>query len=183
MVLLETMAEAETQATAIVAWPTGIVTRARLVRNTPSVLLLQGDGPAVRPELGTPVEVSLPGSARVVPARLAAFASDGRFLLAVGKRPVRGAMRVFVDLPGRIEIDGRLSPVRVVDLSSSGARVRGVAQPEVGAECGLSFVPPGRQEAPTLRCVVVRQIDADEAAVTFCSGALSFRIDLVVPRR
>jgi hypothetical protein len=30
-----------------------------------------------------------------------------------------------------------------------------------------------------MRCVVVRAIEANEAAVAFCSGALSFRIELV----
>jgi hypothetical protein len=165
-----------------VAWPTE-VTHARLVRNTPSVLVLEGEAPGRRPEIGTTVDVELrlSGGPRVLPARLASFAPDGRFLLTLGKRPVRGAMRVRVDLPAQLEEDGRTSKVRVVDLSSSGARVRG-AQPAVGSECELRFVPPGRQERATLHCVVVRHVDADEAAVAFCSGALSFRIDLVGPQ-
>jgi hypothetical protein len=163
--------------TAIVSWTTG-ATHARLVRMTPSVLLLEGAPPPEKPEIGTPVQVSIPGMSRMVPARLATFAPDGRFLLALGKRPVRGAVRVKTDLPAALNVDGYKSCARVVDLSSSGARVRG-AQLAVGSECELSFLPPGRQERVTLRCVVVRAIDADEAAVAFCSGALSFRIDLV----
>jgi hypothetical protein len=163
--------------TAIVSWTTG-VTQARLVRMTPSVLLLEGMPPEERPEIGTPVQVSIPGMSRMQPARLATFAPDGRFLLALGKRPVRGAVRVQTDLPAELTIGPSKSCARVVDLSSSGARIRG-AQLAVGSECELSFRPPGRQERVTMRCVVVRAIDEHEAAVAFCSGALSFRIDLV----
>jgi PilZ domain len=163
--------------TAIVSWTTG-VTQARLVRMTPSVLLLEGTPPDERPEIGTPVQVSIPGMSRMRPARLAAFAPDGRILLALGKRPVRGAVRIQTDLPAELVAGQAKWCARVVDLSSSGARIRG-AQLTVGAECELNFLPPGRRVRVTMRCVVVRAIEANEAAVAFCSGALSFRIELV----
>jgi hypothetical protein len=114
-------------------------------------------------------------------ARLAAYGQGGRYLVALGSRAVRGALRVRVDLPGIVRT-GAMGPrnVRVVDLSSSGARVRGVALP-IGSDLELSLVPPGRPDLVSLRSVVVREIeDADggEVGVAFCGRALSFRIDL-----
>lgn len=115
----------------------------------------------------------------MVPARLATFAPDGRYLLALGKRPVRGAARVHVDLAATLRTHAQFE-AKVVDLSSSGARIRSAASLPVGSECELSFVPPGRDERMTQRCVVVRTITECESAVAFAGGALSFRIDLVL---
>jgi hypothetical protein len=69
---------------------------------------------------------------------------------------------------------------RVVDLSSSGARLRGVRL-AVGADIELTFVPPGRRDAVTMRNVVVRAIDEHgegEIGVAFCGATLSFSVDL-----
>jgi hypothetical protein len=174
-----TTAEIRSTETAVVSW-THEVTQARLIRMTPSVLLLEGPPPTVAPEIGAPVQVSIPGMSRMVPARLATFAPDGRYLLALGKRPVRGAVRVHVDLPATVMAQCK-AEARVVDLSSSGARIRTCAELPIGSECELSFVPPGRHERVMVRCVVVRTVNVCETAVAFAAGALSFRIELVQP--
>jgi hypothetical protein len=118
----------------------------------------------------------------MVPARLAAYGQDGRYLVTLGSRAVRGAARVRVDL--RAEVFCSAAPngvvVRVLDLSSSGARVRGAALP-VGSDFEMRLVPPGRRDLVSVRCVVVRTV-ADsappEVGVTFCGGPLSFRLQL-----
>ena len=72
---------------------------------------------------------------------------------------------------------------QVIDISSSGARLRGCSLP-VGREFELSFVPPGRTDVVSLRCVAVRQIDSAEGpdvGSAFCGGALAFRIDSAAP--
>jgi hypothetical protein len=69
---------------------------------------------------------------------------------------------------------------RLVDLSSSGARVRGLRLP-VGSDFELSFVPPGRRSDVRMRCVVVRAVeDAEQAevGVTFSGGSVSFTVEL-----
>jgi acyl-coenzyme A thioesterase PaaI-like protein len=72
---------------------------------------------------------------------------------------------------------------RVVDLSSSGARLAGVRLP-VGSELEVSFVPPGRPYAVTMHCVVVRATNeaGSSVGVTFSEGSLSFSVELT-PRR
>ena len=119
----------------------------------------------------------------MVQCRLAAYGQNNRFLIALGSRAVRGAARVRVDLRGvmRGVSSAGARQVRVVDLSSSGARVAGLELP-VGADFDLSLVPPGRKDVVTVRCVVVRAIGDEPAAehgVAFCGGALSFRVDLM----
>ena len=71
---------------------------------------------------------------------------------------MRGLPRVKVDLPAIIGGGGRPGLVegRIVDLSNTGARVRGIALPP-GADCEINFVPPGRRELVTARGVVVHQ--------------------------
>ena len=103
----------------------------------------------------------------------------------IGRRTIRGAARVAVDLVGSLGgvCGSDQAAVRVVDLSSSGARFRGPAL-EIGQLCELAFLPPGRHERVRLRCQVVRLAAPDnghgaEVAVA-CSGPpLSFRLDLV----
>jgi hypothetical protein len=143
----------------LVAWGKE-VTRAKILHVTSSVLLLEGDKPRAQHTLkaGTPVRVGRPGRPPTTPARLAADGQGARYLLALGLRAVRGTQRVRVDVPALVGAPGLPGPVsaRIVDLSTSGVRVRGLAlQP--GADCEVSFVPPGRQELVTARGVVVHQ--------------------------
>jgi hypothetical protein len=171
---------------ALVSWGTGI-TRARLLHVTPGVLLLEGEQAPGKPlPPGAPLRVGLPGTNTMVPGRLAASGQQGRFLIALGSRAVRGSARVRVELRAIARTNASASgrPVKVVDLSSSGARVRGLDLP-IGSDFDLSFVPPGRQDLVTLRCVAVRSVGEDalpELGVAFCGGALSFRVDLTQAR-
>ena len=121
----------------------------------------------------------------MLPARLAAHVRGDLFLVSLGSRAVRGAVRARVDLPAVVRapyLVGALN-ARVVDISSSGARLRGCSLP-VGREFELTFVPPGRTDVVSVRCVTVRNIDnADgpDIGSAFCGGALSFRLDAVAP--
>jgi hypothetical protein len=178
----EAAASGEVEQHTLVSWPSGL-TRAQLLRVSPSVLLLEGERPpGVLPAPGAPLRVGLPGLPRMVPARLASFGQGSRFLVALGSRAVRGAVRVRVDLPGVVRspaLAGQTS-VRVIDLSSSGARLSGLRLP-VGADFELTFSPPGHHDPVCMRCVVVRAVDesdCDELGAAFCGGTLTFRIDL-----
>jgi len=167
---------------ALVSWGNGI-TRAEILQATTSVLLLQGDRPtgtALSP--GSPLRVGLPGSPHMLPARLATYGQNNRYLVALGSRAVRGAARVRIDLRAVVHHAGARQgqPMRVVDLSSSGARLRGVPLPP-GSEFELTFVPPGRHDLVTLRCVVVRAIpdtSPTEMGAAFCGSTLSFSVNL-----
>ena len=165
----------------LVSWGSGI-TRARLLRGTSSVLLLEGERPNGGPLApGASLRVGLPGTPRMLPARLAAHVRGDMFLVSLGSRAVRGAARARVDLPAMVRapfLAGALN-VRVVDISSSGARLRGCSVP-VGREFELTLVPPGRTDTISLRCVTVRQIDntdGPDVGSAFCGGTLAFRID------
>lgn len=169
----------------LVSWGSGI-TRARLLRGTSSVLLLAGQKPSGAPLApGAPLRVGLPGTPRMLPARLAAHVRGDMFLVSLGSRAVRGAARARVDLPAIVRapfLSAALS-VRVVDISSSGARLRGCSLP-VGREFELTFVPPGRTDVVSLRCVAVRQIDSSDGpdvGSAFCGGALAFRLGAATP--
>jgi hypothetical protein len=118
----------------------------------------------------------------MLPARLAAYGEDGRYLVALGSRAVRGAARVRVDLRAEVFSSDAPNgmPIRVLDLSSSGARLRGAAL-RVGDDFELRLVPPGRRDVARVRCVVVRTVPESvppEVGVTFCGGPLSFRLQL-----
>ena len=162
------------------------VTYPRLVQTTPNVLLLEGDLPGgATLAVGTPLRIGLPGSSHLSEARLAATAEGGRYLVSLGTRAVRGAARVAVDLPAVVRSSGagRVS-TRMVDLSSSGARLCGIRLP-VGSELEVSFVPPGRHYPVTMRCVVVRAVDEDgrgAIGVTFSGSSLSFSVELTARR-
>lgn len=174
--------ENEESAYALVSWGNG-VTRAEIVQATSSVLLLEGDRPAGTPlPSGSPVRVGLPGTPQMLPARLAAYGQQNRFLVALGSRAIRGAARARVDLRAVAHYPSAPNgqAMRVVDLSSSGARVRGMPLP-IGSEFDLTLVPPGRADLVTLRCVVVRSIPESsppEMGVAFCGSTLSFRVNL-----
>jgi hypothetical protein len=177
----------ELAADALVSWPSGI-TRAQVLRLTTSVMLLEGERPPGAPPVaGVSLRVGLPGLPRMIPARLAALGQGQRYLIALGSRAVRGALRVRVDVAGIMRTASQPAPtsVRILDLSSSGARLRGARLP-TGSECELSFVPPGRSDAVRLRCVVVRTVEDEDnwdLGLAFCGGTLSFKMELTRPGR
>jgi hypothetical protein len=143
----------------LIAWGRE-VTRASILHVTSSVLLLEGDKPRARALApGAPVRIGRPGRTPSVPARLAADGQGRRYLLTLGSRAVRGTPRARVDLPAIVGATNLPGPVavRVVDLSTSGARLRGLELP-VGANCEVSFVPPGRRDLVTRRSVVVHTL-------------------------
>jgi hypothetical protein len=105
------------------------------------------------PPLGTLVHVA--GNTLQVTGRLAEHGRSGRFLVCVGSRPVRRSIRLRVSLPGWIRCPMLPEPVHVeiADLTTSGARVRGVELP-VDTQVSLDFTPPGRDASVTVRAVV-----------------------------
>ena len=79
----------------------------------------------------------------------------GRFLIAMGERAVRRSLRLRVSLPGKLR-GGSLTEwtdVELADLTTGGARVRGVELP-VGSQVTLAFTPPGRSDQVTVRALV-----------------------------
>jgi hypothetical protein len=105
------------------------------------------------PPLGTLVNVT--GETQHTTGRLAEHGRAGRFLLSIGSRPVRRALRLRVSLPGtlRSPMLAQSMTVEIMDLTSGGARVRGIELP-VGSQVTLHFTPPGRTESVTVRASV-----------------------------
>jgi hypothetical protein len=105
------------------------------------------------PPLGTLMHVS--GDALKISGRLAEHGRAGRFLVCLGSRPVRRAIRMRVSLPGTLRSALLPEPLRVeiADLTTAGARVRGVELP-VNSQVALDFTPPGRDQSVTVRALV-----------------------------
>jgi hypothetical protein len=169
---------------ALIVWADG-VTHARLLFSTPDVLLMAGLAPGgARLPAGAPVQVGLPNKPDMISGRLTAYGEHDRFMIALGSRAVRGAARVRVDVRAMAHVDGSTSrAVRILDLSSSGARLRADLAP--GSDFDLSFVPPGRNGVLTVHCVVVRRIgdgQPSEVGVAFCGSAVSFSVALTQAR-
>jgi uncharacterized protein (UPF0261 family) len=134
--------------------PSGATTAA-IVHRAPEMLVLEASDPRVAmPALGTSVRVAY-GQSEAVTGRLAEHGRGGRFLVALGERPVRGSVRVPVSLPATLRSPLLSGPqaVEIVDLTTGGARVRG-AELAVGSQVTLDFTPPGREQAVTVRAVV-----------------------------
>ena len=112
------------------------------------------DGERTLPALGTPVRIARPGE--TLTGRVAEHGRAGRFLVSLGDRPVRRATRLRVHLPATLRCSQRPEPlpVDIVDLTSAGARIRGI-ELGVGSEVTLCFTPPGREDAVTVRATVV----------------------------
>jgi hypothetical protein len=130
-------------------------TAAVLLHAGESVLLLQTADPRTPlPPVGTLVRVT--GTTYVAIGRLAEDGREGRFLVTPGDRPVRRTARLKVSLPGTVRSLRLREPlqVEIVDLTTGGARVRGVELP-VGTQLTLDFAPPGREELVSVRAVVV----------------------------
>jgi hypothetical protein len=150
------------------------VVHAEVLGSTSSVLLLQGPdtGAKIAP-LGASVRLRVEWDRQLLNCRLAAHGVAGRFLVSIGERAIRRSRRFPVDLPG-VARAGRSAgsvDVRVVDLSTGGARVEGIALP-VGSEVELCFTPPGRPTPITVLGFVVRMIELD----TVRSVGLAFRL-------
>jgi hypothetical protein len=129
-------------------------TTAAVVHTGRGVLVLEATDPqTVLPPLGTRIEVR--GERQRLSGRLAEHGRAGRFLLALGDRPVRRGLRLKVSLPGTLRSAALAAPhtVEIVDLTTGGARVRGVELP-VGSQVTLDFTPPYRDEPVSVRAVV-----------------------------
>jgi hypothetical protein len=152
----------------------GNVVHAEVIGSTASVLLLQGpDTGAKVAQLGAPVRLRVDWDRQLLNCRLAAHGAAGRFLVSIGERAIRRSRRFAVDLLGVARAPHMADPVevRVVDLSTGGARVEGIDLP-VGSELELRFTPPGRPTPITVLGFVVRQTEINDAR----SVGLAFRL-------
>jgi hypothetical protein len=113
---------------------------------------------------------------------LAAHGVSSRFLVTLGERAIRRTRRFPVDLPATVRSAHlpAVEPARIVDLSTSGARVEGpVANLPVGAEVELRFTPPGQSEPRAFYGFVSRTIPgAPTPAVGIAFGLASPVLDL-----
>jgi hypothetical protein len=129
-------------------------TTASVVHRTPRMLVLEASDPhTVLPPLGARIEVHV--EHEQLYGSLAEHGRAGRFLVALGDRPVRRALRLKVSLPGRLRSPALSAPltIEIVDLTTGGARIRGVELP-VGSQVTLDFTPPYRDEPVSVRAVV-----------------------------
>jgi hypothetical protein len=145
-----------------VAWGKQELLPARVLHSTPDVVLLEGEPGAEVPPIGAPVRVHVDWDKQRLNGRVAAHGRGGRYLVSVGFRAFRRAPRARVDLPALARAaapDGvGVREVRIVELSSSGARVEGLELP-VGTGLNLLFTPLGHAHPVTVRAVVVRMIE------------------------
>jgi len=141
-------------ARAMLRWAGGTESSAVLLHAATSMLVLEGtDAQHALPPLGTAVEVDT--DQRQVSGRLAEHGRGGRFLVSLGERPVRRSSRLRVSLPATLRSPAlpESLAVEISDLTTGGARIRGVELP-VGSQVTLDFVPPGREQPVTVRASV-----------------------------
>jgi|SRR5579859_8053380 len=127
---------------------------AAVVHSSSAMLVLEAmDTEPTLPPIGTVLEVD--GDKHRVSGRLAEHGRTGRFLVSIGDRPVRRALRLKVSLPGVVRAAGLEGAriVEIVDLTTGGARIRGVELP-VGSQVTLDFTPPYRDAPVSVRAVV-----------------------------
>ena len=105
------------------------------------------------PDPGTEVQVA--SAAQVSSGRMAEHGRSGRFLVSLGERPVRRSARLRVSLPATLRSPALDSPllVELADLTTGGARIRGIELP-VGTPVTLDFTPPSREDPVTVRAAV-----------------------------
>ena len=132
----------------------GGATQAAVVHSAHDMLVLDATDPAVSlPSIGTPLNVS--DGTDEITGRLAEHGRGGRFLVSLGERPVRRSLRLKVCLPATLR--GRTldepQTVEIVDLTTGGARIRGIELP-VGTTVTLDFTPPYRREPVSVRATV-----------------------------
>ena len=152
----------------------GAMLRAEVIASTPGVLLLQStERNTPLPPLGTPIRVRSEWDRQQINGRMAAHGVAGRFLVSLGERAIRRAKRFNVELTGVARSAQLRVPleVRIVDLSTGGARVEGVQLP-VGTEVALLFTPPGRSAPIDVLGFVVRVIEDAETP----SVGVAFRL-------
>lgn len=161
---------------------------AAILGSTSGVLLVQGHLPREsQPPLGTPVRLRLEWDRQHLSGRLAAHGVGGRFLVALGERPIRRSRRFNVDLAASLRsghLAGGVQQARVRDLSSGGARVEGIQLP-IGADVELHFTPPDRSEPIAVLGFVVRLVERDgvkSIGVAFRLGQASIGVLAGMPR-
>jgi hypothetical protein len=118
------------------------------------MLVLEANDPRQGlPPLGTVADIDGAGELRT--GRLAEHGRAGRFLIALGDREVRRALRLRVSLPGMLRCRTLAEPreVEIADLTTSGARIRGLELP-VGTQVTLDFLPPGGDQPVSVRATV-----------------------------
>src|SRR5579872_1253688 len=129
-------------------------TPAAVVHSYHEILVLEAPDPhQVLPPVGT--EIKITTDSEQLSGRLAEHGRGARFLVALGDRPVRRTVRLKVSLPGMLR-GGSVPapmPVEIVDLTTGGARVRGIELP-VGSHVTLDFTPPYRDDVVSVRAVV-----------------------------
>jgi hypothetical protein len=157
-----------------VAWADEPSHEAVVLHSAREVLILEGtDG--VRPPEGVPITI-VDEHGRSITGRVAEHGHSGRYLVSRGERPVRRVRRLRVSLPGTANGStlSEVSQVEVSDLTTSGARLRGIEVP-VGSDLTLRFTPPGRNEPVAVKAFVVhstRGADAPWVGVSFRLVAL-----------
>ena len=138
-----------------VSWAGETGRAAFLIHATNNMLVLEVDDPnQPLPADGTAVRVD--GPQQTLLGRVAELGRAGRFLVTLGDRPSRRANRLRVSLPATVRCPQLAEPrqVEIVDLTTGGARVRGLELP-VGTEVTLNFTPPGREDPVAARAAVV----------------------------
>jgi hypothetical protein len=138
------------------SWGEGVADQATalILHASRDMLVLEATDPQrVLPPLGTEVHVT--SETQHQSGRIAEHGRAGRFLVSIGTRPVRRALRLRVSLPGTLRSATLPHPlsVEIVDLTTGGCRVRGVELPE-GSQVSLDFTPPGRDQSVTVRAQV-----------------------------
>jgi hypothetical protein len=153
----------------------GLVLDAEVIGSTAHVVLLQGPTTGTtRARLGAPVRLRSKWDRQSLAGRFASYGIAGRFLVSIGERPIRQAPRFAVDLPGvayASQLPQGRAQVWVADLSTGGARIRGINL-EIGSELELRFKPPGRSEPIKVLGFVARVIESADGG----SVALAFRL-------
>jgi PilZ domain len=127
---------------------------AAVVHSAHDMLVLEATDPSVSlPSIGTALQVS--DGTDEITGRLAEHGRGGRFLVAIGDRPVRRSLRLKVSLAATLRGRTLQEPqtVEIVDLTAGGARLRGVELP-VGTSVTLDFTPPYRHEPVSVRAIV-----------------------------
>jgi hypothetical protein len=127
---------------------------AAVVHSARDMLVLElTDASVSLPSIGTALQVS--DGTEAVSGRIAEHGRGGRFLVSLGDRPVRRSLRLKVSL--RATLRSKALPqsesVEIVDLTTGGARIRGL-ELAVGTPVTLDFTPPYRSEPVTVRGVV-----------------------------
>ncbi len=149
-----THAEQAVLAPVELAWASGQRTSALLLHAARTMLVLEASDPQhVLPPLGTVAKIEGAGDQHT--GRLAEHGRAGRFLVALGEREVRRALRLRVSLPGTLRCRSLAEPleVEIADLTTGGARIRGIELP-VATHVTLDFVPPGSEQPVSVRATV-----------------------------